>query len=398
MKLKIETNFDLFYRKKNFENNKIIDNFLKNLNKEKNFNNSFYYNFNKNYLKNVNFKKLKKFKKFKNIIVIGLGGSSLGAMAIYSLFEEKIKKNVIFLNSLDLNKIKEVNSTKGKNSLFLIISKSGETLEVLININYLNNINFNKNNTIIITEKKNNFLYKFSKRKKIELVEHNKFIGGRYSVLSEVGLVPCFLMGLNIKGLRNFFSKKISNSFIATLKESVNLNSEIYKSKKISSLIFLTYSSKLHNIVLWCQQLISESLGKKNLGILPVLSPAPKDHHSLLQLYLDGPRDKIFYILSLKEEDKKPTKNIFTERYSFLKTKTFNQIKNAQKEALIKTLRMKKIPYKEIFMSDKTERGVTEFLVFFMLETIITGKLLGINPLNQPAVEQVKILTKNILT
>ena len=398
MKLKIKTNFDLFYRKKNFKHNKIIDNFLQNLDKEKNFNDSFYYNFNKNYLKKVNFKKLKKFKKFKNIIVIGLGGSSLGAMAIYSLFEEKIKKNVIFLNSLDINKIKEVNCTKGKNSLFLIISKSGETLEVLTNINYLNNINFNKSNTIIITEKKNNSLYKFSKRKKIELVEHNKFIGGRYSVLSEVGLIPCFFMGLNIKALRNFFSKKISNRFITTLKESVNLNSEIYKSKKIGSLIFLTYSSKLHNLVLWCQQLISESLGKKNFGILPVLSPAPKDHHSLLQLYLDGQRDKIFYILSLKEEDKKPTKNIFTGKYSFLKTKSFNQIKNAQKEALIKTLRMKKIPYKEIFMSDKTERGVTEFLVFFMLETIITGKLLGINPFNQPAVEQVKILTKKILT
>ena len=398
MKLKIKTNFDLFYRKKNFKYNKVIDNFLKNLEKDKNFNRNFYYNFNKNYIRNINFKKLKKFKKFNNIIVIGLGGSSLGTMAIYSLFKEKIKKNVIFLNSLDLNKIKKINSTKGKNSLFLIISKSGETLEVLTNINHLNNINFNESNTIIITEKKNNSLYKFSKRKNIKLVEHNKFIGGRYSVLSEVGIVPCFLMGLNIKGLRNFFSKKISNSFITTLKESVNYNNEIYKSKKIGSLIFLTYSSKLHNLVLWCQQLISESLGKKNLGILPVLSPAPKDHHSLLQLYLDGPRDKIFYILSLKEEDKKSTKNIFTEKYSFLKTKTFNQIKNAQKEALIKTLRLKKIPYKEFFMSDKTEKGVTEFLVFFMLETIITAKLLGINPFNQPAVEQVKILTKNILT
>ncbi len=398
MKLKIKTNFDLFYRKKNFKQNKIFNNFFKNLDKEKNFNNSFYYNFNKKYIKNVNFNKLKKFKKYKNIIIIGLGGSSLGTMAIHSLFEEKIKKNVIFLNSLDLNKIKKINSTKGKNSLFLIISKSGETLEVLTNINYLSNINFNKSNTIIITEKKNNSLYKFSKRKNIELVEHNKFIGGRYSVLTEVGMVPCFLMGLNIKSLRNFFSKKLPNSFITTLRESVNLNNEIYKSKSISSLIFLTYSSKLHNLVLWCQQLISESLGKKNLGILPVLSPAPKDHHSLLQLYLDGPRDKIFYIISLKEEDKKLSKNIFNEKYSFLKKKTFNQIKNAQKEALIKTLRLKKIPYKEFFMSDKTEKGVTEFLVFFMLETIITAKLLGINPFNQPAVEQVKILTKNILT
>ena len=178
--------------------------------------------------------------------------------------------------------------------MFLIISKSGETLEVLTNINYLNNINFNKSNTIIITEKKNNSLYKFSKRKNIKLVEHNKFIGGRYSVLTEVGMVPCFLMGLNIKSFRNFFSKKLPNSFTSTLRKSVNWNSEIYKSKIISSLIFLTYSSKLHNLVLWCQQLISESLGKKNLGILPVLSPAPKDHHSLLQLYLDGPRDKIF--------------------------------------------------------------------------------------------------------
>ena len=398
MKLKIKTNFDILYRKKIFKQNEIFNNFLKNLDKDKNFNRSFYYNFNKNYIKNVNFNKLKKFKRYKNIIIIGLGGSSLGTMAIHSLFEEKIKKNVIFLNSLDLNKIKEINSTKGKNSLFLIISKSGETLEVLTNINYLNNINFNKSNTIIITEKKNNSLYKFSKRKNIELVEHNKFIGGRYSVLTEVGMVPCFLMGLNIKSFRNFFSKQLPNSFTSTLRKSVNWNSEIYKSKIISSLIFLTYSSKLHNLVLWCQQLISESLGKKNLGILPVLSPAPKDHHSLLQLYLDGPRDKIFYIISLKEENKKLSKNIFNEKYPFLKKKTFNQIKNAQKEALIKTLRLKKIPYKELFMSDKTEKGVTEFLVFFMLETIITAKLLGINPFNQPAVEQVKILTKNILT
>ena len=398
MKLKIKTNFDILYRKKSFKQNEIFNNFLKNLDKDKNFNRSFYYNFNKNYIKNVNFNKLKKFKRYKNIIIIGLGGSSLGTMAIHSLFEEKIKKNVIFLNSLDLNKIKEINSTKGKNSLFLIISKSGETIEVLTNINYLNNINFNKSNTIIITEKKNNSLYKFSKRKSIELVEHNKFIGGRYSVLTEVGMVPCFLMGLNIKSFRNFFSKQLPNSFTSTLRKSVNWNSEIYKSKIISSLIFLTYSSKLHNLVLWCQQLISESLGKKNLGILPVLSPAPKDHHSLLQLYLDGPRDKIFYIISLKEENKKLSKNIFNEKYPFLKKKTFNKIKNAQKEALIKTLRLKKIPYKELFMSDKTEKGVTEFLVFFMLETIITAKLLGINPFNQPAVEQVKILTKNILT
>ena len=160
---------------------------------------------NKNFKFNFSVNNLKKFNKFKTITVIGMGGSILGAEAIYGAFKNKIikKKKIFFLNNLDQAKLisikKKINFKK---TLFIIISKSGNTIETLSNTFALNIIKNNSKNIIIISEKKNNNLYNLSKKFNLFFVEHRKNVGGRYSVLSEVGLIPALLMGVDIKKLR----------------------------------------------------------------------------------------------------------------------------------------------------------------------------------------------------
>ena len=162
-------------------------------------------------------------------------------------------------------------------------------------------------------------------------------------------------------------------------------------------MVFFNYHPELNKFLCWCQQLIAESLGKKGKGFFPTISTGPKDHHSLLQLYLDGPKDKIFYIFSNSYNDKKKLNTKFLDKsYKFLNKKNLNQIKVAQKNAFIKALKKKEIPYRE-FIVDSSEKNLGELFAYFMLETIIVGKLVNINPFDQPAVEQVKIDTKKIL-
>ena len=154
----------------------------------------------------------------------------------------------------------------------------------------------------------------------------------------------------------------------------------------------------MEKFLFWCQQLIAESLGKEGKGFLPVISNVPKDHHSLLQLYLDGPKDKIFYIFSIKEKKTSSLKiNNLTKKSNFLHNKHLNEIKIAQKEALIKSLKKKNIPFREIVINENDEKTIGRLFSYFMLETAMIGKILKINPFDQPAVEEVKNFTRSIL-
>ena len=129
-------------------------------------------------------------------------------------------------------------------------------------------------------------------------IEHNKFIGGRYSVLSEVGIVPAYIMGFDVKKLRKNLTKYFYKKEKNLIKQSSILLAELLLQDKMNNLVFLNYCPKLEKFLFWCQQLIAESLGKKNKGFFPVISNMPKDHHSLLQLYLDGPKTKFFTFLA----------------------------------------------------------------------------------------------------
>ena len=350
---------------------------------------------------NFNFKssELVKFNKYKSVILIGMGGSVLGAEAIYSFCKNKIKKNFIFFDNLDQLKIEKIKKNFNlKNNLFIVISKSGNTLETLINTNLFKNM-INYKNTIIITEKKKNILNTFAKKKKILHIALKNYIGGRYPVLSEVGMIPAYFMGLKIsnfrKNLLDFFKLKEKNRHL----DSIVKLSHIYKYKKINSIVLLNYAPEVNELLYWSQQLIAESLGKKGKGILPVISPAPRDHHSLLQLYLDGPKDKLFYIFSLKSNKRMQIKkNLFGKTFRYVENKELSKVKKAQKNALIQILKNKNIPYQEFTINQKNEETLGKLFSYFIMETVLIGKLIGINPFDQPAVEQVKNLTKKYLS
>ncbi len=360
--------------------------------------NQFFNLFNKDYNFSVDISDLKKFNGYKSVALIGMGGSILGAEAIYNFFKKNVKKDFYFLDDLDVSKIIEFKKKIRINkTLFIVISKSGNTIETLSNLFYLDILKKNSKNIIIITEKKDNILYNISKKFNLFFVEHKNYIGGRYSVLSEVGLIPAYFMGLNIFNLRKNMLKYFSDNKI--LKDGSIKLTNILIQKKIPNIVFLNYSSKLEKFLYWAQQLIAESLGKKTDGFFPTISNVPKDHHSLLQLYLEGPKDKLFVIFSSEEESTKKLRvNKLLNKRSLLNNKNLNQIKLAQKKALIETFKKKKISFREFKIKKINEETLGQLFSYFILETILIGKLKNINPFDQPAVEQVKKITRRILT
>ena len=357
----------------------------------------------KSYEKNYEFDfsatTVKKFSKYRNIVVIGMGGSILGTKSIYSFLKKRIKKEVFFFDNLDLNlslKYKKIKNLK--NSCFIIVSKSGDTLETITNLGAIFSENLLKNKLIIITEITDNALMAIANKYNAEIIEHKKFIGGRYSVLSETGMFPAALMGLNLMKFKNLKRLIKSKSFISSLIQNV---ASIYtlNSKKINNSVILNYDSSLNDLGYWYQQLVAESLGKQGKGINPILSFGPKDHHSLLQLYLDGPKDKFFtFFNSSKRENKlKVARGIIPNNMGFLINKNLEFIINAQCNATKNIFKLKKIPFRQITFNKKNEDELGEIFTFFVLETILLSRLMNINPFDQPAVEQVKIETKRFL-
>ena len=181
------------------------------------------------YKYSFNLNKISKLKKFQIYRIIGMGGSALGAEAIYNFLKFKIKKKFIFLNNLKSG----INKKFKKNILNLIISKSGNTLETIANFN-TQKIN---SNCIFITENKNNYLRKIAEKMKCEIIEHKNYIGGRYSVLSEVGMLPAELMGLNEKKFKQFNYLINNKIYINNLIKNVEGILQCIKKRKTNSII-----------------------------------------------------------------------------------------------------------------------------------------------------------------
>ena len=373
--------------KKNLNGKIKLNNFLNKINNlqwPKFFNsykNSYRYSYSENLIKN--------YKKFKNINVIGMGGSSLGTKAIYNFLKKKINKNVTFSDNLNLN-----NLIKKKKKLNLIISKSGNTLETVVNFN----TTFNRNDkNIFITENNSNYLRKLASKLKSDIVEHKNFIGGRFSVLSEVGMLPAELMGLNEKKFKKYNDLIIKKKFTKNLVENVLATYDFVKNKKFNSVI-LNYDTQSDDFFKWYQQLISESLGKNSKGIMPTISTMPKDTHSILQLYLSGFKYN-FYTFFITEEknSSKIDSNLMFDSFNFLKKKNTFNILNSQRIATENIFKQKKIPFRSFYIKKRNEETLGELFCFFTLEVILLSHLLKVNPLNQPEVELVKNKTFQIL-
>ncbi len=377
---------------KNFEKkkfNKKLRFLFKRIIDKNNYNDNVVRSFSKSYSYSFTKQQLKKFKKFNFFQIYGMGGSSLGIQAIYDFMKSKIKKKFYFFDNLDVKN--EIIKTKNK-SLNLIISKSGNTLETIVNENI-----FSGSNKLYITENKNNYLRNTALRLKKEIIEHKNFIGGRYSVLSEVGMLPAELMGLKSNKFKRF-DKLISNrGFVDSLLVNVNMLYNFVKKGKTNSII-LNYDESSYNFFRWYQQLVAESLGKNSKGILPIISEMPKDNHSLMQFYLDGNKNSFFTFFDIKNNrsPKINKKKIFGS-FKYLKKHNLFSVKSAQKQATINVFREKGIPYRSFQILKKNEETLGELFTFFMLETILLGKMLKINPYDQPAVELIKKETKKIL-
>tara|TARA_B100000795_G_scaffold116786_1_gene86805 strand:- start:1820 stop:2977 length:1158 start_codon:yes stop_codon:yes gene_type:complete len=376
---------------KNFrikKNNKIIKKDLNNLLKE---DNTVIKSLSVKYKNSYNPKIISKLKKYSHIRVIGMGGSILGTESIYEFLKNKVKKKFYFINNLQS---KIINFNQKKNYVNLIVSKSGNTLETISNSNVIIR---NKDKNIFITENKKSYLHSLAEKLKAEIVHHNNFIGGRYSVLSEVGMLPSELMGLNVKKFKQLNYLIKNKKFINGLTNNVANTLYFLKQKKFNSII-LNYDESSNNLFKWYQQLMAESLGKKGNGIMPIISDMPKDNHSVLQLYLDGPKNNFFTFFYVKDnKTQKINKNKILSSHNYLKNKSFDKIIFSQKLATEKVFLKKNIPFRSFELIKRDEKTLGELFCFFILETILIGRALKINPYDQPSVELVKKETNKII-
>ena len=359
--------------------------------------NFFFNTLSAEYQKTVSLKKsILKQKLHKNILVIGMGGSVLGSKMFSSFFG--LDKNYYFLDNLNNSIVNNfIKKDLSKFSIF-IISKSGKTLETLTNCNIiLNNFNKRKKNiskNFIVISERNNILSNFAKKNNLMFFEHNINLSGRYSVLSEVGLL-----------MFNLDYKKIIQGINSVLKKGLNKNLirnaatllTLIKKSKIDTHVSLIYSHNLLSYGYWHQQLLAESIGKKGKDFTPIISECPKDHHSIMQLYLDGKKNKFFtFFKTINNKLDQPIKDYFDQKF---KRKSLNNIIDSQFNATINIFKKNLIPFRVVLIDQKKPiQSFISLIVYSMLETAILCKALNLNPFNQPAVEEIKKETYSLLS
>jgi glucose-6-phosphate isomerase len=343
------------------------------------------------YKNNYNKTLISKLMKYSHINVVGMGGSILGTESIYNFLRKKVKKKFYFKNNLQ-SKITQ--SCKNKSCLNIIVSKSGNTLETISNSNVIIK---KEHKNIFITENKESYLCLLANKLKAEIIHHNNFIGGRYSVLSEVGMLPAELMGLDINKFKQLNNLVKNKKFINALITNVNSTLYFLNKKKFNSIV-LNYDENSNSLFQWYQQLIAESLGKNGKGILPIISTMPKDNHSVMQLYLDGPKNNFFTFFYVREKNaNKINKSTILSSHRYLRNKNLEEIRLSQKLATETVFLKNNIPFRSFEIINRDEKTLGELFCFFILETILLGKALKVNPYDQPSVELIKKETKKIL-
>ena len=352
-----------------------------------------------NKLKNVNF-------TFNKLAIIGIGGSSLGTKAIYRLLKQNYKniKEIIFLENTDPIELKNSFSKIDKNTLFLVISKSGTTIETIsifkTVIEYFN-VPFEK--FIIITDS-NSPLEKFAKEKNITYFNIPINVGGRFSVFSAVGVVPLYLAGFNMEKILNGARAFLESFFNKKEWHLVKKASFYYEKSRFYKMnVVFSYSSLLDEFNKWYVQLWGESLGKinkklKRVGITPISLLGSIDQHSFLQLLIEGPKDKTVTFIKVKNfENSLKIPNIslkYLEKTDFVNGHTFNELINAQCDATKESIIRNGIDVDEIVIEKLKEENVGALIMYYELLTSAMGALFEIDTYNQPGVELGKRILK----
>ncbi len=328
----------------------------------------------------------------KKKVVIGLGGSSSGAKAL-SFF---MNDDIVYFDNLDFEFIKNFFLKNNiQDYFYFVISKSGDTFETLAILNLLiieskKNKNYDIfKSMVILTENKESILKSYCNKKKIKFIEHNSKIGGRYSILSETGMIPFIDNDFKVEEGSEKFIKILNEDNHLSPTNNIAIIFTILNQMNLGIYCNLIYNYRLKHFSYWFHQLHAESLGKNKFGMTPVTSICPKDHHSMMQLYLDGPRDKFFNLFSPPDEtfyEKFGNEGFFNiEKY------TPRSLLEAQFKSVVEVFSEKKIPHRIIQLHDhKNPLNLIELFAYFLLETILLGKMMGVNPYDQPAVQLIK--------
>jgi len=210
-------------------------------------------------------------------------------------------------------------------------------------------------------------------------------------------MLPAELMNLNENKFKQFNNIIKDKIFINNLINNVVATLHFINNGKFASII-LNYDEQSENLFKWYQQLVAESLGKKKKGLLPIISNMPKDNHSVMQLYLDGTDNNFFTFFSVNQnKSEKINNNLVLSQQSYLKNKNLFKIISAQKKATERVFDKKNLPYRSFEIKKRNEKTLGELFCFFILETILIGKSLNLNPYDQPSVELIKKETKKLL-
>ncbi len=332
--------------------------------------------------------------KFQDIIVCGMGGSALGTLAIQEALGPKFSRDFPRLHVLENIDVEIISELTGfldfSRTLFIIISKSGTTIETVSQYEYFRGILTEKNlelkNHLIFITGKSGFLYEESTKLGVKTFSVPKNIGGRFSVLTAVGLLPSALIGINIDELLAG-AKEISRDFLNP-DFNKNLPFQLATSQflaKKSQNVLMPYSAKLRNFTNWWAQLLAESTGKDAKGITPIPAQGVTDQHSLLQLFIDGPKDKLIIFIKISRDFKKSDLNVF------------EKLMSAELQGTAQSLTEKKRPNLTIEITEISPRNLGKLFMLFMGATAFLGEYMEINAFNQPGVERGKVLTREIL-
>ena len=348
-------------------------------------------------------------KNFKDVIILGTGGSSKAGRTFvqiaYRTFGRSPKfPKITFLENIDFQDFNDLfKKINLKKTGIIVISKSGETNETLVQfLIFLSKYkeSFQKQKIekyfTVITKKGSSSLRNLANDFSIGVIDLDNNLSGRFSAFSPIGLLPAAISGLNVqnitKGALSLLNEYLKKQQIIP-SEGAALHYAAQNSK-INISVLLTYTERLRNFGYWHEQLIAESLGKKNKGFTPVHSMGATDQHSLLQLFLEGPKDKLITFITLKKQKDqiKINNNLISKvkKLSFLKKESLNKLLDFEMEKVCRLLKEYKRPYRTIILNKCAEFEIGYLMMNFMLETIILAYLNNLNPFDQPAIDKGK--------
>lgn len=345
---------------------------------------------------------------FKKIVVLGTGGSSLGGQTLNALAGvglSTVTPQIIYIDNIDPKTFEELlTSSDPTTTGYIVISKSGETAETLMQLLVVASFYQKQGQNIsqhftVITEEKDSSLMRLAKMWALPVLPHHPKIGGRFSVFSNVGMLPALMAGLDVEGLRQG-AQTVLDTLVDAQSAPIKgaALAVALMSEGITSTVIMPYQDRLAFFGLWYRQLWAESLGKNGQGTTPIRAMGTVDQHSQLQLYLDGPQDKTFTFL-IQKSNQSPLKapQIEDPALAYLSDRSMGDLLYAEAKATVATLKDKGCPVQVLSFETLDTQTMGALLMHFMIETVLVAQMLGINAYDQPAVEHVKMLTKQFM-